>query len=91
MNFQRLVSSLIYLAICTRPDIAYVAMALGQYNASPTRAHLLAAKGVLRYLAGTSDLSLTLGMDQSDMSSPVQGYAMCCGLTDADWATDEKD
>ena len=66
-------------------------MALGQYNASPTRAHLLAAKGVLRYLAGTSDLSLTLGMDQSDMSSPVQGYAMCCGLTDADWATDEKD
>jgi len=47
LHFQRLVGSLIYLAVCTRPDIAYVAMALGQYNASPTRAHLLAAKGVL--------------------------------------------
>jgi len=91
LNFQRLVGSLIYLAICTRPDIAYVAMALGQYNASPTRTHLLAAKGVLRYLAGTPDLSLTLGMDQPDLSTPVQGFAMCCGLTDADWATDEKD
>jgi hypothetical protein len=54
LNFQRLVGSLIYLAVCTQPDIAYVAMALRQYNASPTRAHLLAAKGVLRYLAGTS-------------------------------------
>jgi len=86
LNFQHLVGSLLYLTICTRLD-----MALGQYNASPTRAHLLAAKGILRYLAGTSDLSLTFGMDQLDLSAPVQGFAMCCGLTDADWATDEKD
>lgn len=32
-----------------------------------------------------------LGMDQPDMSSPFYGFAMCYGLTDADWATDEKD
>jgi hypothetical protein len=91
LNFQRLVGSLIYLAVCTRPDIAYVAMALGQYNASPTRAHLLAAKGVLRYLAGTQELTLVFGMERSNISTPVQGFSMCCGLTDADWATDEKD
>ena len=91
VNFQRLVGSLIYLAVCTRPDIAYVAMALGQYNASPTRAHLLAAKGVLRYLAGTADLSLEYGMEQSVISSPVHGLAQCCALTDADWVSDEKD
>ena len=66
LKFQCLISSLIYLAICTRLDIAYVAMALGQYNVLPTRAHLLAAKGILHYLAGTPDLSLTLGMDQLD-------------------------
>ena len=93
LNFQCLVGSLIYLVVCTRPDIAYIAMALGQYNTSPTRAHpsLLAAKGVLRYLAGTSELSLVFGMEKSDVSTPVQGFTMCCGLTDADWATDEKD
>jgi len=91
INFQCLIGSLIYLTICTRPDIVYVAMALGQYSTSPTRAHLLVAKGVLCYLAGTPDLSLTFGMDLPDLSMSVQGLAMCCGLTDVDWATDKKD
>ena len=36
VNYERLVGSLIYLVVCTQPDIAYAAMALGQYNASPT-------------------------------------------------------
>jgi len=91
LHFQCLVRSLIYLAVCTHLDIAYVAMALGQYNTSPTRAHLLAAKGVLRYLAGTMDLSLEFGMEQSVISVPVQGFSRCCVVTDADWATNEKD
>ena len=52
ISYQRRVSSLTYLAICTHPDIAYVAMALRQFNASPTRAHLSCVKGVLQYLAG---------------------------------------
>ena len=75
VNFQQLVGSLIYLAMCTCPDIAYVAMELGQYNASVTRTHLLAAKGVLHYLAGTLDLSLEFGMDQSVIAAPVHGLA----------------
>ena len=33
-SYQHLVRSLTYLTICTRPDIAYPAMALGQFNAS---------------------------------------------------------
>ena len=91
LNFQCLIGSLIYLVVCTRPDIAYAAMALGQFNASLTRAHLLAAKGVLHYLAGTLDLSLVFRMEKADISNPVQGLVMCCGLTDANWVTDEKD
>ena len=62
-------------------------MALGQYNASPTRTHLACAKGVLRYLAGTLHLSLQFPtpISQSTSSSPTRG------LSDTDWASDEKD
>ena len=91
INYQCLVGSLIYLAVCTCPDIAYVAMALGQYNSNPTHAHLLAAKGVLRYLAGSLEFSLEYGLDSSVISPPVRETAKGCILTDADWATDEKD
>jgi len=55
VQYQWLVGSLLYLALCTRPDIAYVAMALGQYNTNPSQSHLLATKGVLCYLIGTMD------------------------------------
>jgi len=91
INFQCLVGSLIYLAICMCPDIAYVAMALGQYNSNPTRAHLLAAKGVLWYLARSLEFSLEYGLDSSVISPSVQETVKGCILTDADWATDEKD
>lgn len=52
-QYQRLVGCLLYLAISTRPDIAYYAMWLGQFNACLTRAHFLVPKHLLRYLAGT--------------------------------------
>lgn len=54
--YQSIVSSLLYLASWTHPDIAYAVVALAQWNASPTRSTLLAAKGVLRYLLGTQEV-----------------------------------
>ena len=91
VTYQRLVGSITYLAICTRPDLAYAAMSLGQFNASPTRGHLVAAKGVLRYLAGTLLFSLVLSVSNDKLPSSIQNMAGICGLSDADWASDEKD
>ena len=89
--FQRLVGSLIYLAVCTRPDISYAAMSLGQFNAAPTRAHLVAGKRVLRYLAGTLDLALEFNFDGGVVPASVGGFIRNCAVSDADWASDERD
>ena len=91
VSYQRIIGSLTYLAICTRPDIAYAAMALGQFNASPTRSHLACAKGVLRYLAGTVHLCLQFPFTSSHPISRPSKLPSTCALSDADWASDEKD
>ena len=63
---------LLYLAIASRPDLSYYAMWLGQFNASPSRSHFLAAKHVLRYLAGTQKLLLGLGAPSSNVPVIVE-------------------
>ena len=90
-KYQRLVGCLLYLAVATRPDIAYYAMWLGQFNAKPSRSHFLAAKHVLRYLSGTKHLALCLGSPSSRLPSTLQGYMQNVGCSDADWASDAVD
>jgi len=81
----------LYLAIATHPDISFYAMWLGQFNASPTRNHLLLAKHVLRYLAGTRSLALCLGAPSPRIPSTLSGYMRNVGCSDADWASDAID
>ena len=73
------------------PDLSYYAMWLGQFNAKPTRAHFLAAKHVLRYLAGTQTFALCLGTPFSPAPSSLQGFMQSVGCSDADWASDSVD
>ena len=90
-RYQRLVGCLLYLAISTCPDISYYAMWLGQFNATPTRAHFLAAKHVLRYLAGTKLLALCLGSSSPRVPPTLSCYMQNVGCSDADWASDAVD
>ena len=73
-KYQCLVGCLLYLAIATHPDLSYYAMWLGQFDAKPTRAHFLAAKHVLHYLAGTWTLDLCLGTPFSPAPSSLNGF-----------------
>ncbi|PIK49004.1 hypothetical protein BSL78_14110 [Apostichopus japonicus] len=52
-RYREIVGSLIYLATCTRPDIAWVVGRLSQNLADPRVEDLVTAKHVLRYLKGT--------------------------------------
>ena len=73
--YRELVGALMYLAVATRPDIANTVSRLAQFNNNPNKRHWLAAKRVLRYLAGTTGLGLLFfRADQ-----PLTGYS------DADW------
>jgi hypothetical protein len=70
-----MVGSMLYLAISTRPDISYAVGELARFMAAPTSVHWQAAKGLLRYLAGTAAFGLVFG-----------GGEGLVGYTDADYA-----
>ena len=56
--YQQIIGMLIYAAIGTRPDIAFVAMRLSWFNNNPTEEHIKYARYILRYLKGTKELKI---------------------------------
>jgi hypothetical protein len=60
-SYAQLVGSSMYLSVCTRPDIAQAVGALARHMAAPTMTHWQAAKGLLRYAAGTSNYGIAFG------------------------------
>ncbi|GJW18326.1 retrotransposon protein, putative, ty1-copia subclass [Tanacetum coccineum] len=47
--------SLMYLMVCTRPDIAYAVSVVSRYLANPGKNHWEAVKWILKYLRGTAN------------------------------------
>lgn len=78
-KYTQLVGSLMYLSVCTRPDITYAVGALARYMSCPTAEHWTAAKGLLRYLVGTTNQGLVFG---GKGSLQLEGYC------DSDYAGD---
>lgn len=82
--YQELIGRLIYLSITTRPDIAFCASFLSQFNKNYTEAHWNLAKRVLRYLKQTAKVGLTYTKPENP-SFCIIGYA------DADFAENSLD
>ena len=53
LPYRSAIGSLMYLAVCTRPDIASAISNLGRFNANPGQAHKEGVLHVMRYLKGT--------------------------------------
>lgn len=74
------VGKLMYLAVATRPDLAYPVQHLSQFSQRPTAEHLTALKRTFRYLRGTHKLGISFQRD-GDLQL----------FSDADWGTDTVD
>jgi len=81
LPYRKLVGCITYLAMTTRPDIAFAASCLGQFNNCYTEIHWRAAKRVLRYLKGT----MNLGLKYASELTPLKGFV------DSDWGNNEVD
>ena len=76
--YREAIGCLMYLSVCTRPDISTAVSFLSRFVNSPKWHHWLAVKRVLRYLRGTSNYGLKLGFKQ-----PV-----LYGYSDSNWGED---
>ena len=56
--YALVVGSIMYVQVCTIPDIAFVVSILGRYQSNPGMDHWKAAKKALRYLQGTKEYML---------------------------------
>lgn len=75
------VGALAYLAIATRPDIAFAISVLARFSQNPGMMHWKAVKHLFRYLQGTKDLCIVYAPDASTRASPLQLFAT---FSDAD-------
>ena len=73
-----MVGAISYAALSTRPDICSAAIICAKFAHNPGRAHLEAAKRILRYLAGTSQFCLVYRPPK----------CLLTGFVDSDWAGD---
>ena len=75
--YKEAIGSLIYLMMCTRPDIAYAVGQAARFSQNPGKAHWSAVKRILSYLSGTLNHGILFSS---------KGRAHLVGFTDADYA-----
>ena len=94
--YRSIVGSVSYAALSTRPDICTATIICAKYSHNPGKLHLVAAKRILRYLAGTARMCLTYGGDSMCGDSKEwakhdprgRGNLHMHGFTDSDWGGD---
>jgi hypothetical protein len=103
--YRELVGSLNYLAVATRPDIAYAVGRLAAFLDCYRDTHWAAAQRVLRYIKGTRFFSLTLGGSSPpslvgysdsdyanclDTSRSISGYCYSLGSGVISWSSKKQ-
>ena len=79
--YREAVGCLIYLAVATRPDIAFAVGCASKFLESPKEQHWTMVKRILKYLKGTT--SMGIRYNAAGMTGKLESYC------DADYAGDE--
>jgi hypothetical protein len=85
LPYQSAVSRLSYIALMTRPDIAYTVNILSRHINTYRQEHWEAAKHMIRYLKTTIDLAICYQALKSE--HPINNYPL--RFVDADWGGDQ--
>ncbi|KAI1006218.1 hypothetical protein K3495_g2000 [Podosphaera aphanis] len=80
-EYQSKVGSLLYLAVHTRPDIAFAWSSFSRYLSNPSLQHLKGLDRIFRYVRGTINLGIMY-----DGNCPTQQLH---GYCDSDWEGDK--
>ena len=81
-EYRATVGALMYLMLCTRPDLAFTISRLSKFSSRPGTKHAIAVKRVLRYLVGTQDLGISFIIPDLSVNPKLYGYS------DSDFAAD---
>lgn len=99
--FRQLVGSVMYLMLCTQPDLSYAISVLSKFLSMPTDEHWKSAKRILRYLQATpgknlvfhcaNELPIMAYCDANRASSndrkSTSGYAIYVGSNLVSWSS----
>jgi hypothetical protein len=86
ISMRKVVGSLLYVAVNSRPDIAFTVNRLASVQDAPNLEHWKAIKRLMRYLRGTAEYSLTY-----KFGMPPSRETLVYAFSDADYATDKSD
>ncbi|OAA34885.1 polyprotein [Cordyceps fumosorosea ARSEF 2679] len=87
-KFQQKVGSTLFIAISTRPDIAFAVSRLARHNLNPSEEHHKAANRVIQYLYATRSFGLRLGNRSQQNKTSIETFI---GSSDASFADNTED
>ena len=89
--YRSLVACVLFLSLCTRPDIAFTVMSLSRFLERPGPAMVKCVKRLIRYLKGTRMLGLRYSNSNNELLGGLfkaTDRDFLCTFSDADWAAD---
>jgi len=78
--YRAAIGSLMWLALCTRPDLLFPTILLSRFSQRPKQPHWAAVKRIMRYVKGSIDDGLNYHTEETTMT--IEAFS------DADWAGD---